>query len=108
MKIKIYLQSDVHNYNASGTYDTVTGNVTIFKGSKIRVRPEYRYKRNKQAEEYRNNKEFVNSENILLKDIVLTSPSTASQFVVDASSDGLNFWKTDKKVSLKKALEGEK
>lgn len=108
MKIKIYLQSDVHNYNASGTYDTVTGNVTIFKGSKIRVRPEHKYKRNQQAEAYRNDRKIVSNENILLKDIILTSPSTASQFVVDASSDGLNFWKTEKKISLKKALEGEK
>lgn len=97
--MKLYFKScRSDEYNATGIYKD--GNLTVLKGSKIRINPENNYKRNEYADSIRNNPEYVKN-NILQKDVTFKSASTAAQFVIDQSINGLNVWKDENKKKLK-------
>lgn len=54
------------------------------------------------------NKENVDENNVLKKDILFKTPSGASAFVLGASTNGNIEWKTDKGKTLKEIESGEK
>lgn len=103
MKIDIFMISKKGYYNACGIYDD--GKVTVLKGSKIREK-NLNFNRMTLLENYRNDKTMVDGNNILKRNIVFNSPSTAAQFVGDSSRNGLLYWRNKENVKLKDIIGG--
>lgn len=97
--INVYMKSIRGcEYDAKGFYKD--GKLTVLKGSKIRIKKENNYKRNKFVDTVRNDKKYVDN-GIVIKDIEFSSPSTAAQFLIDQSINGKNFWRDENRKKLK-------
>lgn len=99
MKVEIFLSSRDNSYDAKGTYED--GVVIVKKGGHIQLDFANHIRGGKKAKTYREDKEYVSAEGIILKDCEFTSASTAAQFVTGRSTNGLVAWKVEKKKSLK-------
>lgn len=104
MQIKVYMISKKANYNASAIYED--GKITVIKGSKIR-KENPNFKRMLILSKYRNDKNIVDGDYILLKDITFNSPSTAAQFVGDSSRNGLIYWRDKDNQKLKSIIKNK-
>lgn len=98
----IFLKSKKGVYDAQAKYDN--GKITVLKGSKIQMDFADHIRGGKTAKSYRENKEYVNSEGIVIKDCEFSGASTAAQFVTGRSTNGLIAWKVENKISLKDYL----
>ena len=104
MKTEIYLTAKDGSYNAQAIYDS-TGEITVKKGSHIRMQFAAHIRGGKTAKKYRENPAYVNEEGVTLQDCKFTSPSTAAQFVMGSSTNGWTAWHIDKKTNLKQYIE---
>lgn len=100
------MKSNKVGYNAKAIYNN--GIITIIKGSSIRKSIKSNFNRTKIVEKYRNNKDIVDCNMVLLTDISFNSPSTAAQFVADTSRNGLLYWRDINNKKLKDLLVEEK
>ena len=103
MKLKLFMKIDRIGVNAKAIFDTETRRTTVLKGSvlspTISAAPTFHGK--KAIVKTRENC-VVN--NILEKDLIFSSPSTAGNIVTGRSTDGLQAWKTEDGRTLKEAL----
>lgn len=103
MKLKLFMKKDRIGVNAKAIFDTETRKTTVLKGSvlssTISAAPTFHGK--KAIEKARENC-VVN--NILEKDLIFSSPSTAGNIVTGRSTDGLQAWRTEDGKTLKEAL----
>lgn len=104
MKLKVFMVSKKNYYNASGIYED--GKLTVLKGSKIREK-NMNFQRMSLIEDLRNNKNVVDENNIIKKDVIFNSPSTAAQFVGDSSRNGLLYWRNKDNVKLRDIIGGK-
>ena len=104
-EMKIYLKSKHGLYDAEAEYKD--GIIIVKKGSKIQLDFAEHIRGGKTAKKYREDKEYVNQEGIVVRDCEFTSASTAAQFVTGRSTNGLVAWKVKDKVSLKNFLASE-
>ncbi len=95
--IKLYVKGRGNSYFATGEYDGK--GITILKGST--VSPRVASKISPIVMKIRNNPEYVNRSNRVIKDIYFRSPSTAANFVTGNMSNGLMRWKNGEGISLK-------
>lgn len=102
MKLNVFMVSKKNYYNATGIYED--GKITVLKGSKIRE-TNSNFHRMSLLEKYRSDKDVVDKNNILKKDITFNSPSTAAQFVGDSSRNGLIYWRDEENVKLRDLLK---
>lgn len=106
MKIKIYLIAKSDSYHATAIYEN--GNVTVEKGSKLRMSFANHVRGGKVAKRCRENPDYVNEDGITIKNCEFSSPSTAAQFVMGSSVNGWTAWHVDKKTNLKQYVESHK
>ena len=94
MKLQIYTKSrtNTNTYEASAVYED--GKVTVKKGSRININPSDGYNPSVLIKELLKDKNVINTEGILLKDIVFNSLSTSATFVTGRISNGMLAWKT--------------
>lgn len=90
------------NYEANGEYKD--NHITVFAGSRISDKFG-KYRHGKRVLNIRENSKYV-KDNIVIKDVTFSTPSSAAQFVVGYSVNGLERWKVEKKISLKDYLKG--
>lgn len=99
--ITIYIKKD--DFFANGLY--VDGKVIVLQGSTINPSFANYIKGINDAKRHRDDKESVNQNCEVLKDIEFSSPSTAAQFVMGQSRDGYDAWKVEDGRSLGHFLE---
>lgn len=103
MELKLFMKIDRIGVDAKAIFDTETRKTTVLKGSvlspTISDAPTFRGK--KAIEKAR--KDCV-IDNILQKDLVFKSPSTAGNVVTGRSTDGNQAWRTKDKQTLKEIL----
>ncbi|MCR5731052.1 MAG: DUF4357 domain-containing protein [Ruminococcus sp.] len=99
--MKIYMNG--RGNNAIGRYED--GKVTVLKGSIISEHLSKNFVCQKKVELLRNDKEYVDKNRRVLKNITFSSPSTAAQFVKGYSTNGWKCWKDEKGVALEKYKE---
>ena len=105
-EIKLYMknQKGCTEYNAIGIYNN--GLLTVLKGSKIASKlansPKLKY--SAEALRARNDRELINENWILKKDIIFKSPTAAGHFVCGYSVTGMQCWKDENKKKLKELV----
>lgn len=102
MKETLYLRNRAGEFNA--VCEMGDNEFVVKKGSKIRLAVASHIKGGTFANKYRNNKECVDENGILLKDCKFSSASTAAQFVTGRSTNGLMVWKTKDNKKLKEIM----
>ena len=105
MKTEMYLRGRNDQYNAIAVYED--GTVTVKKGSVIRMSFADHIRGGKTAKEIRNDPAIVDENDIVKKDCVFSSPSTAAQFVMGSSINGWEAWHIDKKTTLRKLVDSQ-
>ena len=103
MRTIIFLTSRNGAYDAKALFED--GKITIQPGARIRLDFADHIRGGRKALSYRKNPEYVNEKGVVLKECVFTSASTAAQFVTGRSTNGLDVWKVEKKLTLKQWLE---
>ena len=95
----LYLRGRKDTYNATCEYDNNL--FTVKKGSIIST-DSGNTRITKSAEVYRNDKNLVDSNHVVKKDITFKSATSAAQFVVGQSVNGKRAWKdkNNKKVLI--------
>lgn len=103
MQLKLFMKKDRIGVDAKAIYDTETNATTVLKGSKFcaKISDAPTFRGRKTIEKAR---EGCLVDNILQKDLVFKSPSTAGNVVTGRSTDGLQAWKTEDGKVLKEAL----
>ncbi len=98
--MKLYLTSRISHVNAQAEYDVKNKNFVVLKGSIVSkdIAKSATFRSTKSIEKWR--AEYVNG-NVVKKDIVFKSASTAANFVTGRSTNGLVVWKNDNNVKLK-------
>ena len=89
MMIHIEMQTRDKLAHAQGIY--TPDKTVVLAGGKIHPS----FKGEKRVQEKRTNREYVNSEGMIIKDCEFASPSEAAQFVNGNISNGLRVWKVD-------------
>ena len=103
--MKVFLKSDRNNLNASGEYSLEDGSVVVFAGSLLSANvSNSRTFRGRQS--ILSSREGVVVNNILQKDVLFKSPSTAANFVTGTSSNGNRLWKTAEGTPIGKLSKG--
>ena len=92
--MKVYLISKKSGANAVGEYSLQDGSVTVKKGSilSLTLSESKTFRGMKTIQKAR---EGVMEGNTLTVDVTFRSPSTAANFVMGGSSNGLRMWKTE-------------
>ena len=88
--MKLFYGSKKRNFLAKADY--IENKIIVLKGSTISEKID-NFRISKVALSIRENKNIVNSEYELLKNVEFKSLSTAAQFVSGASVNGLKVWK---------------
>lgn len=103
--MKIYLKGRNGVYDATAEYED--GKITVLKGTKIQMDFAEHIRGGRLAKKFRESREYVDGNGLVIKDCEFRSASTAAQFVTGRSTNGLVAWKLEKKVSLKDYLESK-
>lgn len=92
--------------NAFAEYDKASGRFIVLKGSKVSdsVTLSETFRGAKSIEKSR---EDTVLNDIVIKDVVFKSASTAANFVTGVSTNGLIVWKDENGKNLKDILSGE-
>lgn len=106
MKFEIYLKAKDDSYDASAIYED--GEITVKKGSRIRMQFAAHVRGGKAAKKYREDPSIVDEAGITKKECKFSSPSTAAQFIMGSSVNGWTAWHIDKKTNLKQFIENNK
>ena len=96
--MKVVLKSKRDTHYATGEYSE--NGIKILKGSKINTIDSYP-KMPDKIKDLRNNREYVDTRGVVIKEVLFTSPSAAAVFVTGRSTNGYISWRIDDKISLK-------
>ena len=100
--MKVILKSRNNKHFATAEYDGSM--LTILPESRINLTISYDAI-SESVKEYRNNRDLVSADGVVLKEITFKSPSSAAQFITGRSVNGYIAWRIDDKISLKKYRE---
>lgn len=100
--MELTLSSKRNNYSA--TCELNDGVFVVKKGSKICMRFSEHIKGGTFAKKYREDRNFVSDDGVVLKDCSFNSASTAAQFVTGSSTNGMVAWKSKDRKKLKDIL----
>ena len=97
--MKVYLVSKRKGINAIGEYFPENGSVIVKKGSvlSLTLSESKTFRGMKTIQKAR---EGAMNGNTLTADVTFKSPSTAANFVMGGSSNGLRVWKTENGISI--------
>lgn len=98
MKINMTLKQKTGRVNAEAIYQGET--VIVLAGGTISEDFAEHIRGGVKAKMYRENKEYVNKDGLIIKNCEFSSPSTAAQFVTGRSINGYASWKVESKKSL--------
>ncbi|MBR5678002.1 MAG: DUF4357 domain-containing protein [Paludibacteraceae bacterium] len=103
MKLNLYMKIPRVGVDAKAVYDTDTKETVVLKGSKVsdRISDAPTFRGRNTIEKSRSG---CCKNNILQKDLVFKSPSTAGNIVTGRSTDGLQAWHTEDGKRLKAFL----
>lgn len=103
--MKLYLKQPTRNVNAVAEYSFENKSITVLAGSRVSdsVSHSKTFRGAKSIEKHRQGN--VNSENIVINEVVFKSPSSAANFVTGASTNGHIAWKDDVGRSFKQIIE---
>ena len=102
--MNIYTKSRDNLYEATAKYND--GEIIVNAGSRINLRDSKGYNPPKQVSDIRNNRELVDSNGILLKDIAFGTLSTAATFVTGRIANGMIVWNTEDGKYIRYTLNG--
>lgn len=102
--MKLYLKSKDGTVKATAEYDKKQHTFTVLKGSVVSKTIAYSvtFRGATSVEKYR--EEYVKN-NVVMKDVVFKSASTAANFVTGRSTNGLVTWKNNDNIKLKDILK---
>ena len=103
--MKLYLKSRGDVFNATAEYDEKNKTITVLQGTKINENFAEHIRGGKTAKHYREDKSYVDENNVVLKKCEFSSPSTAAQFVTGTSRNGYLVWKDENGECLKEKLK---
>lgn len=101
--MKVYIKRERSGINAKGEYDPVTRSLTVLKGSVVSATIAYTEKF-RGAKSIEKSRAGVLKDNVLQKDVVFKSASTAANFVTGTSTNGLTAWKDKNGKSIKEYI----
>ena len=104
--MKVFLERKRTNISAQGEFDPITKTLTVFKGSTLSESIAYTEKFRGAATIEKHRAGIVEN-NVLLKDVVFKSASTAANFVT-GSTNGLTAWKTSDGKAIRDLIKAEK
>ncbi|WP_149793681.1 DUF4357 domain-containing protein [Faecalibacterium sp. Marseille-P9312] len=105
--MKVFLERKRTNISAQGEFDPTTKTLTVFKGSTLSESIAYTEKFRGAATIEKHRAGIVEN-NVLLKDVVFKSASTAANFVTGSSTNGLTAWKTSDGKAIRDLVKAEK
>ena len=106
MKLELHTVSRDDLFDAKAVYDD--GKVTVLKGSRINMGFSDAFKPSSLVMSAINNREIVNDEGVLIKEITFDSLSTAATFVAGRVSNGMITWKTADGKYVRETLQNKK
>lgn len=90
------------DYDSDARGRIVEGKFILLAGSRLRPEesfaPKYREKGMRLRQEF---SQFISSDNVVLKDLEFSSPSTAGKFVTGSSVNGREYWRNAAGIPLK-------
>lgn len=101
--MEVFIIREKKNINAKAEYDPETGMITVLKGSVLSEDIAHS-KSFRGARSIERSREGVMKNNILQKDVVFKSTSTAANFVTGSSTNGLTAWKDKSGRSIKQLM----
>lgn len=101
--MKVYIIRERSGINAKGEYDPVTRSLTVLRGSVLSATIAYTEKF-RGAKSIEKSRAGVLKDNVLQKDVVFKSASTAANFVTGTSTNGLTAWKDNNGRSIKEYI----
>ena len=103
MQYTVYLKRAKRGINAKGTYDAEKNTLTVKSGSLISktVSPSLSFRSLPAIIKTRST---TTIDNKVISDVVFRSPSTAANYVLGVSTNGLLAWKDENDKSLKELL----
>ena len=104
--MELYLKKRNSNVTAVGKYDFISGTMTVKKGSVVSddVHADGKFRSAKSVIRYR---ESYCDGNIVEKDAIFKSASTAANFVTGCSTNGLVAWKDSNGRTLREIVAEE-
>lgn len=105
--MKLYIKSIRNGSDAIAEFDKVTETITVLKGSRVSncVAHSEKFRGAKSIEKLR--AEYVEN-SVVVKNVMFKSSSTAANFVMGTSTNGLIAWKDKDGKTLKAILSEEK
>lgn len=101
--MKVYLIRERSGIKATGEFDPATRAVTVLKDSILSESVAHTAKF-RGAKSIEKSREGVLKDNILQKDVVFKSASTAANFVTGSSTNGLTAWKNKDGKTIKEII----
>ncbi|MGN8806874.1 MULTISPECIES: DUF4357 domain-containing protein [unclassified Blautia] len=105
MELELFLKTRGKEYRANAVFKD--GVMVVKKGSLVNTKLADHIRGGKKAKSYLEDRQYVDSNGVVLKDCVFRSPSTAAQFVTGNSTNGNLAWKTKDGIKLKDILREE-
>ncbi len=102
MVINVFYVGRKYRTNATGEYNTDTGEVTVFKGSIVSETIRH-FRRTEEIKVLRD--KYTDANGTLMQDITFNSPSASATFVSGYSVSGLHAWHVEKHKTLKTYLQ---
>lgn len=105
--MKLYIKRKDNSIYAVAVFDRETGTFTVKKGSKVSadIAHSTSFRGAQSIERARSNGVVV--EQIVKRDVIFKSASTAANFVTGTSTNGLLAWKDESGIPLKELLPKE-
>ena len=101
--MKVYLTRKKSSIDAIGEFDPATKTVTVCKGSVLSSSIAHT-KTFRGAKSIEKSREGILKDNVLQKDVVFKSASTAANFVTGSSTNGLTAWKDKGGKTIKEII----
>lgn len=104
--MRLFIKSKKLDVDACAEYDVGSKQFTVKKGSRVssRISDSKTFRGAKTIENHRSK---VVIDRLVVEDITFKSPSTAANFVLGTSSNGLVTWKDESNIALKDLLKEE-
>ena len=106
--MKFYIKRKKHNIDAVAEYIPETGEFIVLENSKVSdaISQSVKFRGVKAVREKR--EANVDDDNLVVKNVVFKSPSTAGNFVTGFSTNGLDAWKDENGRSFKEIVGAKK
>ena len=102
MVVKVFYSGRKHRTEATGEYDTDTGELTVFEGSVV-SESIAKFSRTENIKDLR--RQHTDDKGVLLHNLTFDSPSAAAVFVSGYSANGLIVWHVERHKTLKSLLQ---